>query len=201
MWRLPRLSHKESTCQCRRCRRCGLDLRVWKISWRKKWQPTPGFLPEKSHGQRAWWATVRGVAKSKTQLRDWAPLSTRNMCALGSMQLRCDAETNELFVPVVCVGRLCLDKQSAIYSVHQCFSAFQNVPKPATTEIQCGGGERQSFCSYFFFFPYSCRAGLAGLLCGRDFSYALSWVLSTDSISDGQVNQVAFDTILRLYGT
>jgi len=97
------------------------------------------------------------------------------MCALGSMQLGRDAETNEGFVPVVCVDRLCLDKQSAIYSVHQCFPAFQNVPKPATTEIQCRGGERQSFGSYFFFsFPYSCRAGLAGLLCGRDFSYALS---------------------------
>ena len=25
----------------------------WKIPWRKKWQPTPVFLPEKSHGQRS----------------------------------------------------------------------------------------------------------------------------------------------------
>ena len=24
---------------------------VRKISWRRKWQPTPVFLPEKSHGQ------------------------------------------------------------------------------------------------------------------------------------------------------
>ena len=24
----------------------------WKISWRRKWQPTPVFLPGKSHGQR-----------------------------------------------------------------------------------------------------------------------------------------------------
>ena len=29
---------------------------------RRKWQPTPGFLPGKSHGQRR--ATVRGVAES-----------------------------------------------------------------------------------------------------------------------------------------
>ena len=24
---------------------------IWKIPWRKKWQPTPVFLPEKSCGQ------------------------------------------------------------------------------------------------------------------------------------------------------
>ena len=26
-------------------------------------KPTPLFLPGKSHGQRAWWATVHGVTK------------------------------------------------------------------------------------------------------------------------------------------
>ena len=26
---------------------------VWKIPWRRKWQPTPVFLPGKSHGQRS----------------------------------------------------------------------------------------------------------------------------------------------------
>ena len=26
---------------------------VWKIPWRKKWQPIPVFLPGKSHGQRS----------------------------------------------------------------------------------------------------------------------------------------------------
>ena len=33
-----------------------------KNPWRRKWQPTPVFLPEKSKGG-AWWATVYGVAK------------------------------------------------------------------------------------------------------------------------------------------
>ena len=40
------------TCQHRRCRRPGFDPSVWKIPWRRKWQPTPVFLPGKSHGQR-----------------------------------------------------------------------------------------------------------------------------------------------------
>ena len=25
----------------------------WRIPWRRKWQPTPVFLPEKSHGGRS----------------------------------------------------------------------------------------------------------------------------------------------------
>ena len=41
---------KESTCQCRRQR---FDLWVEKIPWRRKWQPTPVFLPGESHGQRS----------------------------------------------------------------------------------------------------------------------------------------------------
>ena len=41
---------KESTCQCRRC---GFDLRVGKIPWRRKWQPTPAFRPGEPHGQRS----------------------------------------------------------------------------------------------------------------------------------------------------
>ena len=44
------LSGNESTCQCGR-RGCGPW--VGKIPWRRKWQPTPVFLPGKSHGQRS----------------------------------------------------------------------------------------------------------------------------------------------------
>ena len=44
------LSGQEFTCQCRR--HC-CDPRVGKIPWRRKWQPTPGFLPGKPHGQRS----------------------------------------------------------------------------------------------------------------------------------------------------
>ena len=40
------LSGKQSACQCRRH---GLNSWVGKIPWGRKWQPTPVFLPEKSH--------------------------------------------------------------------------------------------------------------------------------------------------------
>ena len=32
--------------------------------------PTPVLLPGKSHGWRAWWAVVHGVAKNRTRLSD-----------------------------------------------------------------------------------------------------------------------------------
>ena len=47
-----------------------------KIPWSKKWQPTPTFLPVKSH-RGAWWATVHGIAKSQTRLRDWTTKNNR----------------------------------------------------------------------------------------------------------------------------
>ena len=42
---------KKSTFQCRRHRRLGFNSWVWKIPERRKWKPTPIFLPEKSHGK------------------------------------------------------------------------------------------------------------------------------------------------------
>ena len=95
---------------------CGFDPWIGKIPWGRKWQPTPVFLPGKSHGQRSlpgysprghkrvrcnwatiqhqqqclclpfplesvfwvlliWCAAIHGVAKSRTQLRDWTELN------------------------------------------------------------------------------------------------------------------------------
>ena len=53
-YRVPRwYSIKDSACQCRRCKRCRFNPWVRKIPWSRKWQPTPVFLPGKSHGQRS----------------------------------------------------------------------------------------------------------------------------------------------------
>ena len=54
---------------CRRQRRRGFDPWVKKIHWRRAWQPTPAFLPGKSHGQRSLVGYVCRVAKSWTQLK------------------------------------------------------------------------------------------------------------------------------------
>ena len=55
----------------KRCKWCGFDPGVGKIPWRKKWKPTPAFLPGESHGG-AWLATVHGVTKRWTRLSDLA---------------------------------------------------------------------------------------------------------------------------------
>ena len=43
-------SGKDSACQCRRSKRPGFNPWLGKTPWRRKWQPTPVFLPGKSHG-------------------------------------------------------------------------------------------------------------------------------------------------------
>ena len=47
------LNGKKICLQCRRHRRCKFDPWVGKIPWRRKWQPTPVFLPEKSQEHRS----------------------------------------------------------------------------------------------------------------------------------------------------
>ena len=39
------------------------------MQWRRKWQPTPVFLPGESQGREAWWAAVYGVTQSWTRLK------------------------------------------------------------------------------------------------------------------------------------
>ena len=44
---------KNPPCPCRRQRRRRFDPWVWKIPWRRAWQPTPIFLPGEPHRQRS----------------------------------------------------------------------------------------------------------------------------------------------------
>ena len=47
------LNSKESTCQCRRCKRLRFSPSVGKIPCRRAWQPALVFLPGESHGRRS----------------------------------------------------------------------------------------------------------------------------------------------------
>ena len=58
------ISGKKFNCQCRRH---GFDPWVWKIPWRRKWQPTPVLLLGEFHGQRSLAGYRPGAAKSQ----DW----------------------------------------------------------------------------------------------------------------------------------
>ena len=39
------------------------------MHWRRKWEPTPVFLPGESRGWGVWWAAVYGVTRSRTRLK------------------------------------------------------------------------------------------------------------------------------------
>ena len=65
-------SGKEPTCQCRRHKRCGFDLWVRKIPWRRKWKSTPVFLY--LQGNLAGYIVHR-VTKSQTRLKRLSTLS------------------------------------------------------------------------------------------------------------------------------
>ena len=47
------------------------------MHWRRKWQPTPVFLPGESQRRGAWWAAVYGVAQSRTRLKQLSSSSSK----------------------------------------------------------------------------------------------------------------------------
>ena len=62
---------KESDCQYRRQKGCRFNPWVRRISWRRKGQPTPAFLPEKSHEQKGL-AGCKGQTRGSQVRHDWA---------------------------------------------------------------------------------------------------------------------------------
>ena len=50
------------------------------MHWRRKWQPTPVFLPGESQDGGAWWAAVYGAAQGQTRLKQ---LSSSSSCIAG----------------------------------------------------------------------------------------------------------------------
>ena len=75
-WKIP-WTEEPARLQSMRSRRVGHDL-VTSLSlfifmhWRRKWQPTPVFLPGKSHGRRSLvGCSSWGVSKSRTRLSDF----------------------------------------------------------------------------------------------------------------------------------
>ena len=51
------------------------------MHWRRKWQPTPVFLPGESQDGAAWWAAISGVAQSRTRLKRLSSSSSSNVLA------------------------------------------------------------------------------------------------------------------------
>ena len=87
-WKIP-WTEELGGLQSTRSRRVGHD---WATSlslftfmhWRRKWQPTPVFLPGESQGRGAWWAAVYGVTQSSTRLKQLSSSSVKGACRSGT---------------------------------------------------------------------------------------------------------------------
>ena len=95
-----RLGGKEPTCQCERPE---FNSRVEKIPWRRKWQPSPVFLPEKSHGQRSLvgynpWGLERAGYNSATKQQQ----QTRQRLALVTVGYPCVCVKVAQMCPTLC---------------------------------------------------------------------------------------------------
>ena len=78
------LSAKESADQCKRCRKCSFNSFIRKIPWRRKWQPTPVFLPRKIP-----WMEEPGGPKSiglQRARHTWACMKCTNRRVVGKHQ-------------------------------------------------------------------------------------------------------------------
>ena len=53
------------------------------MHWKRKWQPTPVFLPGESQDGKAWWASVYGGAQSRTRLKRLSSSSSRQVCYIN----------------------------------------------------------------------------------------------------------------------
>ena len=70
-WVASQVAQWERVClQYRRLRRHGFNPWVGKIPWRRKWQPTPVFLPRESHEQRSL-AGYSPRGRKKMDMTEW----------------------------------------------------------------------------------------------------------------------------------
>ena len=75
------------------CTRHGFHPWIRTIPWRRKWQPTPIFLPGKSHGQRSLAGNTPWGCKQQTMTQRWSVRARARThthvprCGLHSMEL------------------------------------------------------------------------------------------------------------------
>ena len=93
--------------------------------WRRKWQPTPVFLPGESQGQGAWWAAVYGIAQSRTRLKRLSSSSSWEFISLLSLVLR--------GFPIISALEIFMTP-----TLKCLFQWFQSVvPRPVSTALTC----------------------------------------------------------------
>ena len=84
----------------------GSDPWVGKIPWRRKWQPTPVFLPGESRGQRSLVDYSPRVPKSRTQLSDFTFTFWSQGKAVGFSLLCKVLAVDFSFMPFIMLSKL-----------------------------------------------------------------------------------------------
>ena len=103
---------KESACQRGQSKRHGFHPWVGKVPWRRKWHPTPVFLPGESHGRssladcspqgRKEWDTTEQLS-ARCHKRDWTPCPFFSCVAPILISWLCWYEKRTKHVPLSCV--------------------------------------------------------------------------------------------------
>ena len=137
-------SGKEPACQCRRRKRCQFNPWARKIPWRRAWQPTPVFLPGRSHGQRS--LEDYSPWGPKTVGQDWSNLAYIYKCQVTTIWVRkfCIVIKNFLYLPLFHLKWNCIH-----------FPMLQNIRELTFFFLDplCSGAQ---FCYYRILFnPYN----------------------------------------------
>ena len=94
--------------QCCRCKGHGFNPWVRKITWRRKWQPTPVFLPRESHEQRS--------------LTGYSPWGYKELYKAGkhcqALSVSACLAHRSFFRPAMCIS-LCPRWQPALFNLFQ----------------------------------------------------------------------------------
>ena len=143
-------SSKEPGCQCRRQKRCRLDPWVRKIPWRRKWQPTPVFLLENSHGYRSL-AGCSPKGREELDMTEW--LSTGSNGSFRLLQLVSYRARG------LNSGLICKPKPSATHGFLSLFWSF--------SEDDWGEVSFLNFCVIALYVPSVTIDKIVGLRPGR----------------------------------
>ena len=77
------------------------------MHWRRKWQPTPVFLPGESQGQGSLWAAIYGVTQSRTRLTwlssIWGICIFWKLIPVGCIVFKYFLPFHRLFLNVGCI--------------------------------------------------------------------------------------------------
>ena len=81
--------------------------------WRRKWQPTPVFLPGKSQGRGSVMGCVYGVAQSRTQLKRLSSCSSNYL-----FTYMCVCPVTQSY-PTLCSPMDCSPPSSSVHGIFQ----------------------------------------------------------------------------------